>query len=319
VRRSVAAVLLPLLLVLTCCGGGSDDEGDSPSAKQASIDDISVSGAEGEKPEVDFKPPVTFEKTESEIVTKGPGKGDAITPESQVTVDYLGINASDGSEMGSTYGDGDQPQIFTVNQVVKAFSTGLEGAHAGDRVLIAAAPADAFGESGNPAVAVAKDTSIIFVVDVLDVATPLSEAKGKEVAAPADVPELQLDKDGHPTKFKATKTTPKTVDELGVYTVIEGTGPKVKSGQTITAHYVGQLYPDGAVFDSSWQRGQPAQFEIGTGGVIKGWDEGLVGQRVGSRVILVIPSALGYGKAGNPPSIPKNADLIFSIDILAAN
>ena len=272
----------------------------------------------GREAAVDFKPPVTFEKTESEIVTKGPGKGDAITPESQVTIDYLGINASDGSELGSTYGDGDQPQIFTVNQVVKAFSTGLEGAHAGDRVLIASAPEDAFGESGNGA-DVPKNTSIIFVVDVLDVATPLSEAKGKEVAAPADVPDLQLDKDGHPTKFKATKTTPKTVDELGVYTVIEGTGPKVKSGQTITAHYVGQLYPDGAVFDSSWQRGQPAQFAIGTGGVIKGWDEGLVGQRVGSRVILVIPSELGYGKAGNPPSIPKNADLIFSIDILAAN
>ncbi len=316
-RRTVAAVLLPLLLVLAGCGGSSD-EGDTPSAKQATIDDISVSGAEGEKPQVDFKPPVTFEKTESEIVTKGPGKGDAITPESQVTIDYLALNASDGSEIGSTYGDGDQPQIFTVNQVVKAFSTGLEGAHAGDRVLIASAPEDAFGESGNGA-DVAKNTSIIFVVDVLDVATPLSEAKGKEVAAPADVPELQLDKDGHPTKFKATKTTPKTVDELGVYTVIEGTGPKVKSGQTITAHYVGQLYPDGEVFDSSWQRGQPAQFAIGTGGVIKGWDEGLVGQRVGSRVILVIPSELGYGKAGNPPTIPKNADLIFSIDILAAN
>ena len=317
-RRTVAAVLLPLLLVLAGCGGGSDDEGDTQSAKQATIDDISVSGAEGQKPQVDFKPPVTFEKTESEIVTKGPGKGDAITSESQVTIDYLALNASDGSEIGSTYGDGDQPQIFTVNQVVKAFSTGLEGAHAGDRVLIASAPEDAFGESGNGA-DVAKNTSIIFVVDVLDVATPLSEAKGKEVAAPADVPELQLDKDDHPTKFKATKTTPKTVDELGVYTVIEGTGPKVKSGQTITAHYVGQLYPDGEVFDSSWQRGQPAQFAIGTGGVIKGWDEGLVGQRVGSRVILVIPSELGYGKAGNPPTIPKNADLIFSIDILAAN
>jgi peptidylprolyl isomerase len=317
VRRTVAAVLLPLLLVLAGCGGSSDDD-DTPSAKPVTIDDISVSGAEGEKPQVDFQPPVTFEKTESEVVIKGPGKGDAVTPESQVTVDYLALNASDGSEIGSTYGEGAQPQIFTVNQVVMAFSTGLEGAHAGDRVLIASAPADAFGEAGNGA-DVAKNTSIIFVVDVLDVATPLSEAKGKEVAAPADVPELKLDKDGHPTKFKATKTTPKTVDELGVYTVIEGTGPKVKSGQTITAHYVGQLYPDGAVFDSSWQRGQPAQFEIGTGGVIKGWDGGLVGQRVGSRVILVIPSELGYGKAGNPPSIPKNADLIFSIDILAAN
>jgi peptidylprolyl isomerase len=316
VRRTAAAAVLPLLLVLAGCGGGSG--ADTPTAKKATIDDISVSGDEGKKPLVDFKPPVTFEKTESEVVIKGPGKGDAITPESQVTIDYLAINASDGSEVGSTYDDSAQPQIFTVNQVVNAFSIGLEGDHAGDRVLIASAPDDAFGEAGNGA-DVAKNTSIIFVVDVLDVATPLSEAKGKEVAAPADVPTLVLDKDGHPSKFKATKTTPKTVDKLGVYTVIEGTGPAVKSGQTITAQYVGQIYPDGTVFDSSWQRGQSAQFSIGTGGVIKGWDEGLVGQKVGSRVILVVPSDLGYGKAGKPPTIPKNADLIFSVDILAAN
>jgi peptidylprolyl isomerase len=317
VRRTAAAVLLPLLLVLAGCGGSSSGD-DTPTAKKATIDDISVTGDPGEKPQVDFKPPVSFETTQSKVVDKGPGKGDAVTGDSQITVDFLAINASDGSEVGSTYGEGGQPAIFNTNQVVKAFSVGLEGAHAGDRVLITSTPDDSFGASGNGA-DVGKDTSIIYVVDVLDVATPLAEAKGKQVAAPADVPELVLDKDGHPTKFKATPTTPKTVDKLGVYTVIEGTGPKVKSGQTITAHYVGQLYPDGKVFDSSWERGEPAQFPIGTGGVIKAWDQGLVGQRVGSRVILVVPSELGYGKAGNPPTIPKNADLIFSVDILAAN
>ena len=249
-----------------------------------------------------FKPPVGFASTQSEIIDKGPGTGDAIDADSQVTIDFLGINASDGTEIGSTYDEGDQPAIFTVNQVVKAFAIGLKGDHAGDRVLITATPDDAYGAAGNGA-DIAKDTSIIYVVDVLKVSTPLKEATGKKVATPADVPKLVLDKDGHPSKFKATKTTPKNVDKLGVYDVIKGTGPKVQSGQTITVQYVGQLYPDGKVFDSSWSRGQPAQFPIGQGGVIKAWDQGLVGQRVGSRVILVVPSELGYGKQGNPPTI----------------
>jgi peptidylprolyl isomerase len=315
VRRTVAAAALPLLLVLVGCGGGSDEE---PVPKKVTIEDIQVSGEPGEKPTIDFKPPVSFDSTQSEVVDKGPGKGDAIDAESQVTIDFLGVNASDGSEIGSTYDEGGQPAIFTVNQVVKAFAEGLHGDHAGDRVLITAAPDDAFGPAGNGA-DIGKNTSIIFVVDVLKVETPLKEAEGKKVAAPADVPTLVLDKDGHPKKFKATKTTPKKVDKLGVFDVIQGTGPKVKSGQTITAHYVGQLYPDGKIFDSSWQRGQSAQFPIGQGQVIKAWDRGLVGQRVGSRVILVVPSDLGYGKQGKPPTIGKNADLIFAVDILAAN
>jgi peptidylprolyl isomerase len=314
-RRTAAAFVLPLLLVLAGCGGSSGD-GTTPS-KTVTIDDITVTGPVGEKPKVDFKPPVTFAKTESKIIDKGPGTGDAVTADSQITVDYLGINASDGTEIGSTYDQGGQPQTFTANQVVAAFAKGLEGAHAGDRVLITSAPVDAFGEAGNGA-DIAKNTGIIFVVDVLDVSTPLTEAQGKQVAAPATVPTLVLDKDGHPSKFKATKDTPKSVDKLGVYTVIEGKGPKVKSGQTITVHYVAQLYPDGKVFDSSWKTGQPIQVPIGTGGVIKAWDEALVGQRVGSRVILVVPSALGYGKAGQPPNIPGGATLVFVIDVLKA-
>jgi len=92
-----------------------------------------------------------------------------------------------------------------------------------------------------------------------------------------------------------------------------------KDGQSVTVQYTGQLYPDGNVFDSSWTNGQPFSFQLGGGNVIKGWDQGLVGQRVGSRAILVIPSELGYGAQGQGTDIPKNADLIFAVDILAAN
>ena len=101
--------------------------------------------------------------------------------------------------------------------------------------------------------------------------------------------------------------------------VIVGDGPVVEENQTVTVHYVGQLYPDGKVFDESWSSGQTAQFPLTEGGLIEGFLDGLIGQTVGSRVIIAIPSDQGYGPQGSPPAIPKNADLIFVVDILAAS
>ncbi|MFE9694212.1 FKBP-type peptidyl-prolyl cis-trans isomerase [Micromonospora sp. NPDC005806] len=101
--------------------------------------------------------------------------------------------------------------------------------------------------------------------------------------------------------------------KLTVTTLIKGTGPAVKAGQQITTNYVGVLYKDGKPFDSSWDRGQPATFAIGVGQVIKGWDQGLVGVPVGSRVQLDIPADLAYGDTGE-----VSGPLRFVVDVLAA-
>ena len=101
--------------------------------------------------------------------------------------------------------------------------------------------------------------------------------------------------------------------------LIEGTGPVVKAGQTVTVHYKGAIWRDGSVFDASWKRKQTAQFSIGTGQVIAGWDTGIVGQRVGSQVLLVIPPDQGYGSTGQASAGIKGTDtLVFVVDILAA-
>jgi peptidylprolyl isomerase len=101
-------------------------------------------------------------------------------------------------------------------------------------------------------------------------------------------------------------------------TLIEGKGATVEKGQTITAQYHGVLWKDGSVFDSSWERGQPADFPIGVGAVIKGWDSTLVGKKVGSRVLLVIPPADGYGAQGMGDQISGTDTLVFVVDILDA-
>lgn len=111
------------------------------------------------------------------------------------------------------------------------------------------------------------------------------------------------------------KTAPK---KLITTDLIVGKGGAAKSGSSITVNYVGVGFPAGKEFDSSWKRKAPYTFRLGEGGVIKGWDQGLVGMRVGGRRQLSIPSALAYGAKGSPPTIKPNEPLVFVVDLLAA-
>jgi FKBP-type peptidyl-prolyl cis-trans isomerase len=95
----------------------------------------------------------------------------------------------------------------------------------------------------------------------------------------------------------------------------EGSGDAAKSGDNVEVHYTGWL-KDGTKFDSSKDRGKPFSFELGAGKVIKGWDEGVAGMKVGGKRKLIIPSELGYGKRGAGKDIPPDAELIFEVELL---
>jgi len=119
-----------------------------------------------------------------------------------------------------------------------------------------------------------------------------------------------------PTVLIPSTAPPKT---LQVKTLIKGAGSKITKGQYLVVQYTGINWRTKKPFDSSWTRGQPFPTAIGVGQVIKGWDSGLVGQTVGSRVLLVIPPALGYGKTGSAQAGIKGTDtLVFVVDILSA-
>lgn len=95
-----------------------------------------------------------------------------------------------------------------------------------------------------------------------------------------------------------------------------GTGAEAKAGNLVSVQYTGS-FADGKVFDSSIPRGQPLQFVLGAGQVIPGWDQGILGMKVGGKRTLIIPPALGYGAAGFPPVIPANATLYFDVELTA--
>lgn len=109
-----------------------------------------------------------------------------------------------------------------------------------------------------------------------------------------------------------TTTTP---SGLKYVDLVEGTGPTPQRGQTVTVHYTGTL-ENGMKFDSSVDKNRPFPFVLGTGSVIKGWDEGLASMKIGGKRKLIIPPHLGYGVTGSPPKIPPNATLIFEVELL---
>lgn len=108
------------------------------------------------------------------------------------------------------------------------------------------------------------------------------------------------------------------MDKLVIEDLRPGTGSAVKSGDTVVVHYTGTLV-NGQKFDSSLDRGQPFTTQIGIGRVIPGWDQGLLGMKVGGLRRLLIPSELGYGSRGAGNSIPPDSDLIFEIQLLGVN
>jgi len=122
-----------------------------------------------------------------------------------------------------------------------------------------------------------------------------------------------------PTDFTTTVETGNgdnmNNEELIIEDLKEGTGDEAKTGSEVSVHYTGTL-TDGTKFDSSLDRDQPFSFPLGEGRVIKGWDQGVVGMKVGGKRKLTIPSELAYGEKGSPPNIGPNETLIFEIELL---
>lgn len=301
--RRLLVLLFASALVLTACG---DDSGGND------LDGVKVSG--GKTPAIKSVKDLSVTKTQTRTIKDG--DGDKIKSGDAVSLNYIAVNGRTGKEFDNTF-KGGSPMTATIKKgaVLNGFVKGLTGKKIGSRLLVAVPPKDGF-EGANKQLGIKADDTMIFLFDV--VSKVPAKASGTIKKAPASVPKLVLDEEKQPAKFEKTSATAKAPKSMKVHTVIEGDGKEVTSGQTLTIQYIGQIYPDGKVFDESWSRG-PATFQIGVGGLIECWDKGLIGQKVGSRVILECPADVAYKKAGNPQAGIKGTDtLLFSVDLLSA-
>jgi peptidylprolyl isomerase len=320
VRRIPTLMLTSVLVLAAGCHGGAAT-GSSAAAGSFSFPTVS-SDQPGTEPTIVSKgaPP---DATEVKVLHEGKGrpvgKDDVLVSDVKGQVwDKGGV---DLPPFVNSFKTGDL-LIRPLDSVVPAWEKALPGMKVGSRVLLIAPPADGFGAQGNPSVGIFPPDTIMFVIDIVSSVAPQTMADGKAVTRPAD-PGLPTVTSGKNPKITVPKVNPPTGLEERV--LVQGAGAKVGQGQTILAEYVGVVWRDGKQFDSSWDAGRhPFAARIATSdssdaqnGVIEGWVKGLVGQKVGSRVLLVVPPKLGYGNAGNTDAGIKGTDtLVFVIDIL---
>jgi peptidylprolyl isomerase len=209
--------------------------------------------------------------------------------------------------------------VLAANVGLTGLKEALTGKRMGSRVLAVLPPKYAYGSKGNSQIGVKPTDTIVFVVDLIKDYSGTASASGKHVsngggglptvtASPGTAPQVKIPSTRPPRK-------------LIVKTLIRGSGPVTAKGQTVVTQYVGLNWRTGKVFDSSWQRHEPFGFTLDAtpAQIIPGWDKGLLGVPVGSRVMLIIPPADGYGKAGNTEAGIKPTDtLVFVIDVLGA-
>ena len=299
----VLAVALVGALTLSACGGDDGDEvateGDAAeavsadeTADDADSDDEETEGTASEKPTVEV--PDGEAPEELEIVDLTEGDGPEAAAGDLVTAHYVGVLHDDGTEFDSSW---DRGQTFSfrlgAGEVIPGWDQGIEGMKVGGRRMLVIPSDLAYGEFGSGDV-IGPDADLVFVVDLVDVLT---------LPDPADEPSVEVPEE--------------LTGELEIEDLVEGDGEELRSGHLATIHYVLALESSGEVEDSSWSA-TPVTVPIGVGTVIPGWDEGLVGMKVGGRRLIVVPPELGFGAEGNGP-IPPDDTMVFVVDLLKVN
>ena len=317
-RRLTVVALAALLLLTGCSGSGtaaksagstpgtSATASPSPSAAAtasaadiASLAAVKVDGPFGSAPTITLTQPFTVSTTVARVVT--PGTGEDLKKGQALQINYVGVNAKDGSAVGDNFKT--KPDVFVLGEadLMAAINNVLVGQKVGVRALVAV-------------VDTTNQTTTVLSMDVISAKSILSRAEGTAVAPVDGLPAVTLASDGKPSVTLPAATKPAA---LVAQDLITGAGPVVQSGQTITVHYTGWTW-DGNAFDSSWDKGSTFSTTIGSGEVIKGWETGLIGKAVGSQVLLVVPPDQGYGTSANGP-IPGGSTLVFVVDILNAS
>lgn len=316
-RRLAAALLAPLAITaaLAGCSSGSSATADAS---------VTVSGTAGKAPTVQ----IPSKAASGDLVTKTliKGNGPVITA-SDSFLGQFNVYLWHGTTHKLLYTTfGKTAQILPVRIGVTGLERAVTGQRVGSRVLAVVPPKYGYGAQGNSSAGIGAADTMVWVIDLIKSYPASASASGKPVSTGGgNLPEV-TNQPGHAPviTIPSGKTPP---SKLASVVLIQGTGAPVKAGQSITVKYTGEIWRNSQVFDTNWPTATsgtttppPRVFTLTATSLIPGWVTGLTGVPVGSRVLLVVPPADGYGKSGYPSIGIKGTDtLVFVIDILAAS
>jgi FKBP-type peptidyl-prolyl cis-trans isomerase len=322
-RLAPVALLAASTLVLASCGSDGDSKDKTSSTDKTSSssspspttdangcgtftsgktsEGVKVSGDFGQKQTATFSTPLKATSLERTVLDEGTGEKTKSGQTLDVLVSvYLG---KDGKALGSqqvslTPGD---------SQMIQAFTAGVDCVPIGSRVVVTAPAKDMYGEEGNSQLGITAEDSLVIVSDVI--------GEKKQVVPEAwkkDLPKVTFAADGKPTLKLPGGKEPA---DLLLKVLKPGDGDVVKAGDTVTLDYQGTNWRTGKIFDESYGK-QPASFA--TDQVVEGFGAALVGQKVGTRLVVSIPPKYGYGETGNEQAGIKGTDtIVFVLEIKA--
>ena len=322
-RRFLALIAVPLLacLVLSACGGSSKSTASSSSSATSSAPAspgantaVTATGAFDKTPKVTI--PKATPGNSLTVRTLIQGSGTTLTKSDALAANFVLYfwQGKNSSLKANTFTS--SPTVIG-GTMLPGLESALIGKKVGSRILAVIPPSQGYGTSGNSQLGITGSTTLVFVIDVLKSYADTAGATGAQVSnGGGTLPTVSAKSGTAPTVTFPSASPPSA---LVTKTLVKGKGAKVAKGDYVIAQYAGFIWRTKKVFGSSWSSGSPFGFVIGASPeqVIPGWDKGLVGQTAGSRVMLSIPPAQGYGSSGaSQAGIKGNDTLVFVVDII---
>jgi peptidylprolyl isomerase len=266
---------------------------------------VKVTGGFGETPKVKIDTPWAIDQTRVEVLQ--PSEGPPASGTGMVEVNYYGVNGRTGKKFDDSFSRGDSV-AFSLDQVIPGFKKGLTAQRQGSRIMIAMPGSDGYDATGgNEQAGIKVGDTLLFVVDL--VAVELSGPVGKPVTPAPGLPTV-TENDGKVEIAIPPTDPPKS---LVVQPLIAGQGAKVGKSDQIIFDYRWVAWKDGRLLEETYTT-KPATSELAE--LLPGMVKGMTGQRVGSRVLLVIPPAQGYPDGNPKPAIEKGETLVMVVDLL---
>jgi len=306
----IALATSAALLLAGCAGGATPEASGTPTPDAAACmdvpsgdlsDSVKVDGEFSKAPTAEFTTPLEADELQRTIVTEGDGE----TTESgqKINAVVTTFSGESGDQLFS------QPATITAGDdtLYQAFLAGVDCVPVGSRTVTVAPASTLYGDTGNESVGIKAGETVVIVVDVVEVQQPLKPAEWTE-----NVPEVKWGAEGEAPTVTLPKTDPSP--DLQLKVLEEGDGATVGEGDSVTVQYQGISWDTGEIFDQSYTRGEPATFS--TDQVIQGFGAALVGQKVGTKLIVTIPPEYAYGTEKSDQNALGGQTLVFLIEIV---